>query len=288
VRIANINGRAALAVAEGFIDIHEASNGALPSSVREVLGRLDEVRAFANSFADLAPTDEQLEELQRDERLGVVVDQPRQVFAVGLNYRTHAHEMGLANPSQPMIFTKFQSSLAGQHAHIPRVSDTTDWEAEMVIVIGRGGRNIAEGDALTAVAGFCVGQDISDRGLQMAGNPAQFSLGKSWQNFGPVGPWITTTDEIDSADDLAIRCAVSGVTFQDSRTSDMVFSVPEVVSYLSHHVELFPGDLIFTGSPHGVGQGMKPPRFLAVGDTLETSIEGLGTLYCDVVAPDSL
>ena len=288
MRIANINGRASLAVAEGFIDIHDASKGVLPTSVREALGRLDEVRDLANTFADLAPTAEQLDELQRDERLGVVVDQPRQVFAVGLNYRTHAHEMGLANPSQPMIFTKFQSALAGQHAHIPRVSDTTDWEAEMVIVIGHGGRNISEADVSAAVAGFCVGQDISDRSLQMAGNPAQFSLGKSWQNFGPVGPWITTTDEIESADDLAISCAVSGVTYQDSSTSDMVFSVPEVVSYLSRHVELFPGDLIFTGSPHGVGQGMKPPRFLAVGDTLETTIDGLGTLFCDVVAPDTL
>ena len=125
-----------------------------------------------------------------------------------------------------------------------------------------------------------VGRDIEGVGPAYNVNP--------WQNFGPVGPWITTTDEIESADDLAISCAVSGVTYQDSSTSDMVFSVPEVVSYLSRHVELFPGDLIFTGSPHGVGQGMKPPRFLAVGDTLETTIDGLGTLFCDVVAPDTL
>jgi 2-keto-4-pentenoate hydratase/2-oxohepta-3-ene-1,7-dioic acid hydratase in catechol pathway len=272
-------------VSGGFVDIAEASNGALSSSVREVLGQLEDLRTLNQALGGLIPTQDELPELAKDERLDVVVDEPRQVFAVGLNYRTHAHEMGLANPTAPMIFTKFPSCLAGQHAQVPRVSDTTDWEAEMVIVIGRGGRAISEADALSAVAGFCVGQDISDRGLQMAGNPAQFSLGKSWQNFGPVGPWITTTDEIASADDLAIQCSISDTLFQDSRTSDMVFSVSEVVSYLSQRVELFPGDLIFTGSPHGVGQGLKPPRFLAVGDTIATTIEGLGTLYCDVVDP---
>jgi 2-keto-4-pentenoate hydratase/2-oxohepta-3-ene-1,7-dioic acid hydratase in catechol pathway len=163
------------------------------------------------------------------------------------------------------------------------VSEKTDWEAELVVVIGAGGRNIPLDRALDAVAGYTVGQDISDRILQMEGPHAQYSMGKSFENFGPVGPWITTLDEIGEPEDLAISCAVSGVLFQDSRTSDMVFRVSELVSYLSTVVQLRPGDLLFTGSPHGVGQGQQPPRFLRAGDTIETTIEGLGVLHCEVV-----
>ena len=285
MRIAVLDNRASLVVAGGFIDIAEASSGQFGPSINNVLASGEVFAAWVRTLDAPVPTDQEREVLQSDERLSCVSPTPRQVFAIGLNYREHAHEMGLANPTQPMVFTKFHSSLAGQHAQIPMVSDHTDWEAEMVVVIGQGGRSISVDDALGRVAGFAVGQDISDRHLQLLGSPAQFSLGKSWQNFGPVGPWVTTLDELTNPNDLAITCDISGERMQDSRTSDMVFTVAEVVSYLSNVVELFPGDLIFTGSPHGVGQGLTPPRFLKPGHTIATTIEGLGTLFNEVVAP---
>jgi 2-keto-4-pentenoate hydratase/2-oxohepta-3-ene-1,7-dioic acid hydratase in catechol pathway len=287
MRIASLNGRASLVISGGFIDVHEASEGKLSTSIRENLSRLDELRALNATLEGTNVSADDIAELSNDERLDVVVDSPQQIFCVGLNYREHAVEMGLASPKAPMVFTKFVSALSGQHALIPVVSEQTDWEAELVVVIGSGGRNIDKESALDAVAGFAVGQDVSDRILQMAGTNAQFSMGKSWPNFGPVGPWITTLDEIAHPEDLAISCAVSGTMYQDSRTSDMVFSVSEIVSYLSTVVELRPGDLIFTGSPHGVGQGQTPPLFLKPGDNITTAIEGLGILYCEAVAAGS-
>ena len=285
MRIANINGRAALALEGGFLDIAEASEGRFPSSVVEVLDHIGDLRSWAAQYGDQALSQTQLDELASDERLGTVIDRPRQIFAIGLNYRLHAAEMGLANPETPMVFTKFASSLAGQHALVPVVSAATDWEAELVVVIGAETSNVSVEDALGVVAGYCVGQDISDRALQMKGSPAQFSLGKSWRNFAPVGPWLTTADEVPQPNNLAIRCDISGTRFQDSTTEDMVFTVAEIISYLSGVVTLYPGDLIFTGSPVGVGQGQHPQRFLSPGDTITTAIEGLGTLYCTMVEP---
>ncbi len=279
MRIANVDGRAVIVLDEGFVDVAAASNGRFGSSTRELLAQLDEVRSW---FADAKPGASETilrDDLESSSRLGPVVAEPSQIFAVGLNYRTHAAEMGLTPPPQPMIFAKFASSLAGANVTFPIVSPRTDWEAELVLVVGRGGRDIEVGDALGALAGYCVGQDISDRDLQLAGSPAQFSLGKSHRNFAPVGPWITTSDEVPDPNDLEIECRVNGVTFQDSTTHDMVFSVPEIVSYVSSVCELRPGDLIFTGSPHGVGQGQKPPVFLRSGDDVVTTIAGLGTLH---------
>ncbi len=278
MRIANVDGRAVIVLDEGFVDVAAASNGRFGTSTRALLGQLDDLRTW---FAEASPA--LSETIQRDDleasgRLGPVVAEPSQIFAVGLNYRTHAAEMGLTPPPQPMIFAKFASSLAGANVTFPIVSPRTDWEAELVLVVGSGGRDIAVEDALGALAGYCVGQDISDRDLQLAGSPAQFSLGKSHRNFAPVGPWITTSDEVANPNDLEIECRVNGVTFQDSNTHDMVFSVPEIVSYVSTVCELRPGDLIFTGSPHGVGQGQKPPVFLRSGDHVVTTIAGLGSL----------
>ena len=278
MRIANVDGRAVIVLETGFVDIARASNGRFASSTRELLGRIDELTSW---FADEAPTPTEAierDELEASRRLGPVVEAPSQIFAVGLNYRTHAAEMGHTPPPQPMIFAKFASCLAGANASFPIVSPRTDWEAELVLVVGRGGRDITTDAALDALAGYCVGQDVSDRDLQMAGSPAQFSLGKSHRNFAPVGPWITTRDEVPDPNDLEIVCHVNDVTFQDSTTHDMVFHVPEIVSYVSSVCELRPGDLIFTGSPHGVGQGQKPPVFLRSGDRVVTTIAGLGTL----------
>jgi 2-keto-4-pentenoate hydratase/2-oxohepta-3-ene-1,7-dioic acid hydratase in catechol pathway len=207
-----------------------------------------------------------------------VVTRPQQVFAVGLNYRHHAAEMHLALPKVPMIFTKFVSSLCGPNDELPVPSETTDFEAELVVVVGQTARDVSVKDALTLVAGYCVGQDFSERSLQMQGAPAQFSLGKSFRNFTPIGPWLTTVDEIVDPNNLGIRCAVNGSEFQSANTSDMVFSVAELVAYLTSVIELRTGDVIFTGSPHGVGQGQTPPVFLRPGDRIVTSIDHLGRI----------
>jgi 2-keto-4-pentenoate hydratase/2-oxohepta-3-ene-1,7-dioic acid hydratase in catechol pathway len=212
-----------------------------------------------------------------------VVTSPQQIFAIGLNYRHHALEMNLTLPSEPMVFTKFASSLCGPNDELPVRGATTDFEAELVVVIGKRSRDLAIGSALGAVAGYCVGQDFSERSLQMRGAQAQFSLGKSHRNFTPIGPWLTTADEIANPNDLGITCSVNDVEYQNSNTNDMVFTVAEIVSYLSTVVELRPGDVIFTGSPHGVGQGQTPPVFLKPGDHVVTEIEGLGRIANEAV-----
>jgi 2-keto-4-pentenoate hydratase/2-oxohepta-3-ene-1,7-dioic acid hydratase in catechol pathway len=154
----------------------------------------------------------------------------------------------------------------------------TDWEAELVIVMGTRARNVRVEEALATVAGYCVGQDYSERGWQFKSSPPQFSLGKSFENFAPIGPWLTTSDEIANPNDLAITTTINGVVMQDSATSDMVFSVARLIAYLSSVCELRRGDLIFTGTPQGVGQARQPPVFIQPGDVVVTSIEGLGTI----------
>ena len=208
---------------------------------------------------------------------------PSQVFAVGLNYRRHALEMGLQLPTRPMIFTKFPSCVGAPNTQIAIPADTTDWEAELVVVIGRTARNIPVADAPQYVAGYMVGQDISERTMQMANSPAQFSLGKSYSNFAPMGPYLTTADEIIDPQNLMITCSLNGEVMQNESTADMAFGVYEIISYISNVCELRSGDLIFTGSPAGVGQGQHPPRFLAPGDVLVTTIEDLGSIRNEFV-----
>ncbi|MGB7104825.1 MAG: fumarylacetoacetate hydrolase family protein, partial [Acidimicrobiales bacterium] len=262
MRLANLAGRATIVTEHGLIDLATSSNGAFSTSVDKCISQLDKIQAWLES-ATPEPTDPTTaNELLGDSRLGPVVVRPQQIFAVGLNYRRHAEEMNLALPSEPMVFTKFVSSLSGPNDDVPLPSATTDFEAELVVVIGKTARDVGTSDALNVVAGYCVGQDFSERALQMKGTPAQFSLGKSYRNFTPLGPWLTTTEEVGDPNNLAIRCSVNGTQYQDSNTSDMVFSVGELVSYLSGVIEVRPGDLIFTGSPHGVGQGQRPPVYL--------------------------
>lgn len=285
MRLANLNGRATLVLDEGTIDVEKASGGRFSSETDTIVGELDYVRAWLDEAKPDVIDFATPEHVMRDPGLGPVINQPGQVFAVGLNYRTHAAEMGLALPTKPMVFTKFSSSLAGANANFPIVSAKTDWESELVVVIAKRGRHVPIDDALTYVAGYCVGQDLSDRELQMLGSPAQFSLAKSYENFSPFGPWLTTTDVITNPNILSISCEVNGVQYQNSNTSDMVFSVAQLVSYLSSIVEIRPGDIMYTGSPSGVGQGHKPPLFLVVGDVVDTTIEGLGSLHNVAVEP---
>jgi 2,4-didehydro-3-deoxy-L-rhamnonate hydrolase len=199
------------------------------------------------------------------------------VFAIGINYRSHAEESGMTVPEVPATFTKFPASLSGPYDDIEIVGDTVDWEVELVAVIGATADRVGEADAWQHVAGVTVGQDISDRHLQFAAG-AQFSLGKSRRGYGPMGPWLVTLDDIAHRDDLALGCSVDGEKVQDARTSDLIFGVPRLVAELSSVLPLWPGDVIFTGTPAGIGATRQPPRYLRADETLESWIEGIGTI----------
>jgi 2-keto-4-pentenoate hydratase/2-oxohepta-3-ene-1,7-dioic acid hydratase in catechol pathway len=272
MRVANLNGRAVIIAAAGLaVDIHQSSGGSIGPDMRSVFDRWDDVRSLAASIP--AGTGEPF----RQDQLGCVVPEPRQVFAIGLNYRSHAAESGRDVPTVPATFTKFPAALSGPFDDIEIVGDTIDWEVELVVVLGRRADRVAESDGWAHVAGLTVGQDISDRTLQLAAG-GQFSLGKSRRGFGPLGPMVVTPDEFDDSDDLALGCSVNGETVQDARTSDLVFNVPRLIAELSSVLPLLAGDVIFTGTPAGVGVSRMPPRALRAGDVLETWIEGIGTM----------
>ena len=278
MRIASLHGEAVLTGPEGGVVVGAASAGRLPSAAQDLLAVLDDVAAWWDRGPDLDP------DLSTDAlgaRLGELdppVAAPGQVFAIGVNYRSHGAETGIAVPAAPMVFTKFPSCIAGPGAEIPLPTATCDWEVELVAVIGSGGRDIPAASALDHVAGLCVGQDVSERAMQMAGSPPQFSLAKSFPAFGPIGPWLTTLDEVADPADLAISCRLDDEVVQDGRTSDMVFDLPTLVAHLSSVCELRPGDLVFTGTPDGVGFTQDPPRALAPGTVLRSRIQGLGEL----------
>ncbi len=217
-------------------------------------------------------------------QLDCPVPVPRQVFGIGLNYRRHAEENNRPVPTEPLVFTKFPSCIVGPNEQLQLVEGFCDYEAELVVVIGEGGRDITADEALSRIAGFTVGQDISERERQMRGGTPQFSLAKSHPGFGPVGPFITPLDQLEDPNDLAINCTLNGETMQSSRTSDLIFDVATVIAELSAICRLLPGDLIFTGTPSGVGVARTPPRPLAPGDIIETTIEGLGTLRTECAA----
>jgi 2-keto-4-pentenoate hydratase/2-oxohepta-3-ene-1,7-dioic acid hydratase in catechol pathway len=205
------------------------------------------------------------------------------VFAIGLNYRAHAEESGMDIPTVPATFTKFPASITGPFADVEIPAPTTDWEVELVAVIGIEADRVAEADAWSHIAGVTVGQDISERTLQFAA-AGQFSLGKSYRGFSPIGPWIVTPNELADPDDLELGCSVDGATMQSSRTSDLIFNVPQLVAELSAVLPLWPGDIIFTGTPAGVGVTRRPARFLQPGEVLESWIEGIGTIRNRMIA----
>lgn len=183
----------------------------------------------------------------------------------------------MALPEVPATFTKFPASLSGPFDDIELVGAAVDWEVELVAVVGRRADAVDEAEGWDHIAGLTVGQDISDRLLQFAAG-SQFSLGKSRRGFGPMGPWVVTTDEVEDRDDLALGCSVDGETVQDARTDDLIFSVPRLVAELSAILPLLPGDVIFTGTPAGIGATRNPARFLEPGQVVETWIEGIGTI----------
>ena len=288
MKLANVEGRACVVTDQGGFDVATASKDLFSSLVDDLIPVLGELGVWVSAEDPTLDPALSTEVLQGAlERLGPPVTRPVQVFAIGLNYADHASETGMELPEQPMVFTKWTSSLAGPGAVVSLPADTVDWEVELVAVIGQGGRNIAAADAFDHIAGYCVGQDISERRLQMASTPAQFSLAKSLRNFSPVGPWLTTLDEVGDPMDLAIGCERDGEVLQQSRTSHLIFDVPTLVEYLSARVELLPGDMIFTGTPDGVGVGRRPRVFIEAGWTITSTIEGLGHMRTTFVDGDS-
>lgn len=276
MRVANANGRAVLVVDDGIVDIATASGGTLPDDPQLLYERWDDVRAFADGVSrPEAPLD--LSVLQAP------VPRPRQVFAIGLNYAAHAAEAGLESPTFPPTFTKFPTCLTGPDATVELPSEFVDWEVELVVAIGSRAYEVESGSGWAHVAGLTVGQDLSERIVQTRPPAPQFSLGKSFPGFGPIGPWLITPDELDDPDDLELGCTVNGEEVQKSRTSDLIFGVDALVHLLSSITPLLPGDLIFTGTPSGVGGTRTPPRFLAPGDELVSSIEGIGKIHTHLV-----
>jgi len=256
------------------VDVWSASNGRLASDPARLYEVWDELLDWY-SGAELGEGDPIVRT-----SLGPPSPAPRQIFAVGLNYRDHVAESGFDVPSHlPPVFTKFVSSLSGPYTTVELPpGGTTDWEVELVAVMARECSHVSEAAAWDYVAGLTVGQDLSERVSQLRPPAPQFALGKSFTGFSPTGPWLVTVDEVESPDDLALGCSVGGEIVQSGRTGSMIFSIPKLISALSKTVTLYPGDLIFTGTPEGVGMGRKPPRFLQPGDTLISWVDGIGQL----------
>jgi 2,4-didehydro-3-deoxy-L-rhamnonate hydrolase len=279
MRIANLAGRAVLLDADRALDIATASDDSFGPSPLDVYEKWDAFGAWART-ADFGDATFFLAD-----DLDAPIPNPGQVFAIGLNYRDHADEAKLAHPDDIVVFTKFASSLAGPNATVELPSDKVDWETELVVVISRSVHKVDEVGARAAIAGYAVGQDISERAVQGRGPAPQFSLGKSFPNFAPFGPAIVTLDEIGTPDALAIGAVLEGPsaadhggswTVQDGTTADLIFPVARIIADLSQVVTLRPGDVIFTGTPAGVG--MARGVFLRPGDVLTSTIAGVGTL----------
>lgn len=275
MRLANVEGRAVLLSADDRgVDVEAASEGKYGPGLASVYENWQGFRSWAETVGDREAVT-----FNRDQ-LGSPSPAPKQIIAIGLNYSEHAAESGFEAPTGlPPTFTKFVSSLTGPDCTVVLPpSGHTDWEVELVAVIGVTAKDVEEADAWNYVAGLAVGQDISERVSQLAGPAPQFSLGKSFPNFAPVGPWLVTPDAVPDKDDLALGCAIDGETVQEGRTSDLIFPVARLVATLSRTITLYPGDIIFTGTPSGVGVGRKPQRFLNPGEKLVTWIEGIGEL----------
>ena len=281
MRLANLAGRLTLVLDDGRgADVEALSAGAFDADPQAVFGRWGEFLRWASGLdlADVAG------EAFDPAALGPPVPRPRQVFAIGLNYRGHARETGAPIPDRPVVFTKFASCLTGPVTDVVVAGPSIDWEAELVVVIGREARGVSEAEAWDHVAGVTVGNDVSDRDRQTSDPARQWSLGKSLPGYGPTGPWLVTTDALADRDDLALGCAVNGVTVQESRTSDLIFPVSRLVAELSASVTLLPGDLVWTGTPSGVALGRPDKPFLRPGDTLRTWVDGVGELQQRFVA----
>lgn len=278
-RLATLEGRAIVMWESGYADVAHSSSGRWGPDPRTLFDDWDRFREWARGLApngDGAPS---------PDRLGAPVPEPRQVFAIGLNYRAHAAEAGYDTSGLPQVFTKFPSCLAGPVSRVAAVSPRLDWEVELVVAVGRRAERVEEERGWDHVAGVMVGQDLSARDVQLAGASPQWSLGKSFPGFGPTGPWLVDPEDLDDRDDLPIECSVNGEVMQQARTSQLIWSVPQLVARLSAVCPLLPGDLVFTGTPAGVGNRRDPPVYLQPGDRLLSRVGGVGELVTEIVGP---
>ncbi|MGW6458311.1 fumarylacetoacetate hydrolase family protein [Streptomyces sp. NPDC055078] len=282
MKVANVSGRLSLVTAPGeAVDVERASAGRFSADMQSAYERWDELTEFASTVSPGRPDAVPLSAAE----LGNPVPAPRQIFAIGLNYADHAAESKLSVPESPTVFTKFPTCLTGPYGNVtlPPGGDV-DWEVELVVIIGRRAERVPEADAWKYVAGLTVGQDISERRLQLSGPAPQFSLGKSFPGFGPVGPVVISPDEVPDRDDLELGTLINGEQVQQGRTSDLVFPVAALISSLSAVTALLPGDVIFTGTPSGVGLGRTPQRYLRDGDELVSYVGGIGEMRHRMVA----
>ncbi|MEZ0075377.1 fumarylacetoacetate hydrolase family protein [Planotetraspora sp. GP83] len=273
MRVGNLSGRLTVFTDAGAVDVEKVSGGRFSADPRSVYEQWDAFTVWAAeavSAADAVP--------YAIEDLGAPSPRPAQVFGIGVNYRAHAAEADMSTPEFPVVFTKFPTSITGPFSEVVLSGPRVDWEAELVVVVGKPARNVPAERGWDHVAGLTVGQDISDRTEQMKNQMPQWSLGKSFPGYSPMGPWLVTPDEFADPDDLDLGCALNGVEMQRSATSDLLFPVPALIAELSAKLPLLPGDVIFTGTPGGIGATRKPPVFLKEGDELVTTIEGIGEI----------
>lgn len=267
--------------------VRYGARGAEKPGLIDAQGRLRDLSAHIRDIAgpvlaDLSPLaaldPATLPLVEGNPRLGACVGNVGKFICIGLNYSDHAAESGMAVPPEPVIFAKYTSAICGPNDPIliPRGSEKTDWEVELGFVIGKTAKYVTEAEAMAHVAGYFVVNDVSERAYQTE-RSGQWSKGKSSDNFGPTGPWLVTADEVPEPNNLNMWLKVNGETMQSGSTATMVYQVPFLVSYLSQFFTLHPGDIISTGTPPGVGMGMKPPRYLKAGDVVELGIDGLGS-----------
>ncbi len=286
MRLANYGGRASIivgsrVVGSRVVDVESASGGSLNCDPM-LLSDLANHPALREIAASATTSDWPV---LQPEQLAAPVPRPPKGFGVALNYRQHAIEAGRELPTEPHFFGKPENSVCGPFDEIvvPAGRIEVDYEAELVIVFGRTCKGVTAADAWSCIAGVTCGQDISDRGEQFRPPVKQFTIAKGYDTFGPTGPYLVTVDELPDRDALELEGRLSGQVMQHSNTSDLIFDVPALVEWLSRFITFRPGDLIWTGTPGGVGESQKPPRFLGAGDVVETEIEGIGTMRNPVV-----
>jgi 2-keto-4-pentenoate hydratase/2-oxohepta-3-ene-1,7-dioic acid hydratase in catechol pathway len=274
-RLASIENRAVLLKDNGVFDLEKHASGFSPDPM-EAIARYRDLHEVAASLD--GPGDGEID----PSLLSVPVPRPQKVLGIGLNYRAHAEESKMDIPEKPLVFNKLSSCVVGPNSDVIVFGPTTDWEAELVVVMGTSARDIPAEQAWDNIAGVTCGQDISERTTQFASRPPHFDLGKSYDTFGPVGPSIVSVDQLDNPNDLGLQCSVNGEEKQNARTSDLIFDVPALVEYISAICTLQPGDMIFTGTPSGVGA--MAGTFLQPGDEITTTIETVGTMTNRCVA----
>lgn len=268
---ANHAGRAVLVDGDKYHDLEALSGGTIPSDPAAALAHGDKLHDLQKKTAGRTP-----EGTIDAAKLGAPSPAPQKVFGIGLNYKTHAAESNMEVPDNPVVFAKFSSCICAPNSNIELRSDRVDYEGEIVVIIGTPGKDISQADAWNHVFAITAGQDVSDRPVQMASKPPHFDLGKSFDTFGPIGPVAVSPDVLPDRNEIAIKCLVNGEERQNDTSANLIFGIPFLIEYLSHITTLNTGDVIFTGTPAGVGAAQK--KLLRDGDIVTTIVDGVGTM----------